>query len=787
MHRFKTRLALHPRVQNALRHSFMTCAFALLAATSCNPASAAAVSASSNQIQGGGLDFHVTLGTDASDGACGSDTQLDVTQLDPVNFCYTVTNQSDSTLTYQTLADDVSGTLLSAIPLTLAPGATYQYNRVIIARASQAPTSTWTGYDAHPGYDDADNSSPSDALFADGFEGGSTPTTNYDFLDITAIGTTLDLNDDDTINVGLGFPFTFYGQTSDQIVVSNNGGILFGVTGGFLTPQNAPLPDADLGAAILPYWTDIYYQQPEDGNTYVATLGVAPHRRFVVEWFNLPIMIGGIDQDSATFEAVFFEGSNQILFQYADTDVGDPQRNDGITTTIGLNAPAGVEASLQYSYKQASVSAGKAILFSPTHPQTYSASQAVTLDVGVPQITVAPGQFNVSADAGGSTSGTLTIGNIGNRPLTWNIDSVASDAHFPQVPRLTHPMGDPALTSAAPAPHVRAPKSSMRKPAPSADGIPAFGIDLDSSSFVSLDPTQPATLTPIGDGIGDLILTAGAFVDEDFSKLYVIDYYTTNLLTIDTASGAITLVGTAALSGDAGISWSSLAWDSSTATLYGLAYTQTRDGFFSYLYKIDPVTATPTLVGPISGIGVPGPGDGTGALVISIAIDSSGLMYGVELLDDDFVAIDKTSGNAAVINTLTFDANFAQAMDFDDYTGTLYYAAFNASIGEAEMYTVDPQTGELTFIGPIGADPSNTQLTAFAIARLGGVCAYPNQVPWLSFGSTRGATAAGDSTDVGVTFNASALSAGTYSADICVASNDLTNRRVAVPVSFTVN
>ncbi|HEY6942934.1 hypothetical protein [Dokdonella sp.] len=725
----------------------------------------------------------MTLGTDLSEGACGGATQLDVTRLDPVNFCYVVTNHSPTTLAWHTLADDVSGVLLSAVPIALPPGASYQYNRIVTARESQAPDTRWTAYDVHPGYAFAANLPAGERIFADGFDGAGNGEPVYDFVDITGIGTPLGLEDDDsTAEVDVGFPFTYYGLTADRLRVAYNGGILFDLDAGWFTPQNEPLPAADVGAAILPYWTDIYYQQPGDGDIYVATLGTAPNRRFVVEWFNLPIMIGGIQQDSATFEAVLSEGSNEILFQYADTDVGDPLRNDGITATIGLNAPPGVDAALQYSYKSASVAAGRAILFSPTTPLAYSATSQVVLDVGVPKIEVTPARLDVAAAAGASTEATLDIGNVGNRPLIWNIGSFANGAQRPPASRYTVPLGDPAATTAAPAPRRKSHPPRTPAQAPRAEGVAAFAIDFDTSSLVSLDATHPDAITPVA-GVGDLILTAGEFVDEDFSRLYAIDYYTWHLLTLDTRDGTSHVIGTAVLQSGAGINWGGLAWDASTGTLYGVAYAPGRFGYDSFLYTIDPLTAATTLVGRIGGIG--DPADGT--LVVDIAVDAQGDMFGVDLVADDFVAIDKTSGNAAVVASLGFDANFAQGLDVDDYTGQLYYAAFNNSIGEAQMYTVEPSTGALTLVDAIGADPTQTQLAAFSIARLGGVCAYPNDVPWLAYSITRGSTPPSAVTAVSVSVDASTLTPGTYHANVCIANNDLTNRRVAVPVTFTVN
>ena len=102
------------------------------------------------------------------------------------------------------------------------------------------------------------------------------------------------------------------------------------------------------------------------------------------------------------------------------------------------------------------------------------------------------------------------------------------------------------------------------------------------------------------------------------------------------------------------------------------------------------------------------------------------------------------------------------------------------------MYTLNTETGEGTPISPIGPDPGGTQYAALAIARQAGICAYPEDVPWLSFDDTRGSTAPGDTSPIGVTFNAANLTNGDYTADICVNNNDLTNRRLAVPVTLTV-
>lgn len=65
-------------------------------------------------------------------------------------------------------------------------------------------------------------------------------------------------------------------------------------------------------------------------------------------------------------------------------------------------------------------------------------------------------------------------------------------------------------------------------------------------------------------------------------------------------------------------------------------------------------------------------------------------------------------------------------------------------------------------------------------------CTNPSDVPWLSESVTSGSVAGGGSQATSVTVNAAALTAGSYSAHICVATNDTAHALVDVPVNVTV-
>ena len=59
-------------------------------------------------------------------------------------------------------------------------------------------------------------------------------------------------------------------------------------------------------------------------------------------------------------------------------------------------------------------------------------------------------------------------------------------------------------------------------------------------------------------------------------------------------------------------------------------------------------------------------------------------------------------------------------------------------------------------------------------------------MPWLSLAPTSGTTNSGETTEVTVTFDSTGLPEETYSANLCVNSNDPTTELVAVPVELRV-
>lgn len=276
----------------------------------------------------------------------------------------------------------------------------------------------------------------------------------------------------------------------------------------------------------------------------------------------------------------------------------------------------------------------------------------------------------------------------------------AGDSNIPGVPGYVHPWHSRADTRVGLAPRRGGRESRPPNIDPSGFVVPAYAAD--GADYVTLDVTAPnTTLTVIAAGS----YIAGDFVNNDFTREYVIDYASGNAFgTVDTTTGVFTGIGTS--TPNAGEIWTGLKWDPTTNTLYAVG---TSCGSSS-LYTIDPLTGNATVVGSPGGLG--------SNCMVSAAVDpNTGAMYGIDIIADTLVLIDKTMVNATqVIGPIGFNANFAQGLDFDDSTGILYLAGFDAGTSVDSIYTIDTTTGLATPIAQVGSGGSH-QLVAFAVAK----------------------------------------------------------------------
>jgi len=731
-----------------------------------------------------GICLESTVGTDLSPGACGAVDAIDATVGDQLNFCYTVTNNTGVDLDYQSLENNVDGALLALTNQPLPPGGTFQYNHIATVSTTNTYNSTWTAQDVPPGYVPAvtGGGGCADRIFADGF-GDAPSSCGGNFVDISGTGTPLGLSDDGSAGVTLPFSFNFYGSTSNLISVSNNGGIVFGASVAFLNYINLALPAASLsGPAILPLWDDF---DSTSGDVYTDVRGSAPNRQFIVEWYNRTHFTG--NTDSATFEVIFNEADGTLQFEYADVTYtgansfggSDPDVCDGgVCATIGLqSSPTRAD---QFSAFQAAVTDNSGITWTPTSPQVFTSTDSVTVNVGAPQIVVNPSPLTGSVVPGATTVVPFAIENHGDRDLNWSLTEAApANLHFPPPgSRYAMPLGDPSKTTARPVPPaLRGPSTkpyrSPSLPGNVTDTVPIFAADIYNNQFVSFDALNPGTVNNIA-ATDTTPWTGGAFIDGDFSKLYVIAGSfpgapnADQFATIDTATGAKTVIGTA---DSGGLSWSSLAYDSTSGTMYAVAGCPSG----SQLFTIDINTGVPTLVGSMTNEGCS----------ITIAIDSAGQMYSIDVVNDALYAVDKTNANDSLIGSIGFNANYAQEMTFDLSTDILYYAAFNLDLFNDFMYTVDTGTGTTNLIGQITG--GTAEIDGMGIETVGGPCSQPQDLPWLTLNPLVGTTPPLGSTPIDATVDATnAIDGDVLAGTVCATSNDPTQHMLGTPITIAV-
>jgi hypothetical protein len=732
----------------------------------------------------GGLSLTLTLAIDNGDpNQCGTSTNLSVSAGDQVNFCYTVTNGTGVDLGYQSLADTLGGAIFNLQQEDLPDGGSIQYNRIVTASAATdgTVTATWTSQEGAPGYN-SDN------------------TGSSNFVDISTTGTSLGLGDDDTVGVTVPFSFNFYGVATNELCIGNNGGIQPGLTSCSLTwnnEANSPLPSSLFTTAMLPLWDD-FGPPPTGSGVFTQTNGNAGSRTFIIEWSDLVHYgsgsSGNPNTDGATFEVIIDEATGNFSFEYDDvsytafSNAGtDPDDcTDGVCGTIGLQQDA--TFANQYSFDTASIADGMSIAWTPSDiGQVFTATASATLDVGAPAIAVDPASFDVTLGQNATSTDTLTIDNTGDRDLDWTISEAPGDsgntrAHFPAM---AYPTVRPTAeqirharqTAVMHAPVLRGrdgkPLFQPIRARPNGGAqVPSFANDTSTASYVSLDALVPGTLNTVGPLPTAPLQLGGSFANNDFSKEYLIGYSggVNSFSTIDTTTGAVTVINPS-VSTDNGDIILALRWDASTSTMYASGVDGA--GTTSHIFTVDIAAGTFTTVGEVSGV-----------LLESIAFDSSGNMYGLDLGGDNLIAIDKSTGSSQVVLPFGFDANYVQDFDIDPTTDTLYYPSYTKYGGE--MYSLDlANPTAFVDLGVIGQN--GDELDAFSIAVAAGGCASPEDVPWLSVSPTSGTTPPGGSSDATVTFDSTGLDNGTYNANICVSSNDAANRTVAVPVTLTVN
>ncbi len=166
-----------------------------------------------------------------------------------------------------------------------------------------------------------------------------TVTIDYNWIDIKSTANQIfsaSYDDQAPVGIELPFAFNFYGVAHDSIFVSPNGWLSFKNPNGDSYPTNDTLPSASApDSVIAPYWDDLSGDSRADDGIYYAVVGTAPNRKIVVQWESVTFNLGFTV--TLIFEAVLYEHSNLILFQYKTVD---SDLNGGGEATVGIGADA---------------------------------------------------------------------------------------------------------------------------------------------------------------------------------------------------------------------------------------------------------------------------------------------------------------------------------------------------------------------------------------------------------------------------------------------------------------
>ena len=194
-----------------------------------------------------------------------------------------------------------------------------------------------------------------------------------------------------------------------------------------------------------------------------------------------------------------------------------------------------------------------------------------------------------------------------------------------------------------------------------------YSVDFDIANVAGMTTIAPNTTADFVNGM--------VYLPNNTTWAYGVSYSGGILYTVDHATGAVTNIGNM---GSA--SFNDLAIDPNTSIIYGTSNDQ--------LYSIDPSVPSYTLVGP----------HGASSIMIGLACDGAGNLYGYDIGNDLLYSVDKTTGAATSIGSIGFNANYAQAMFYDNSTRAIMMAAYNLSNSMSEIRTVDVTTGNTTII-----------------------------------------------------------------------------------------
>jgi len=234
-----------------------------------------------------------------------------------------------------------------------------------------------------------------------------------------------------------------------------------------------------------------------------------------------------------------------------------------------------------------------------------------------------------------------------------------------------------------------APGSNL-KPDPQKGGVGLLAPDKTMYAYNTYDSSHTMKEGPVHfqlNNLGDVTLIAETTITQFISgatwtndgRWLGCEFTTGDLYELDPDTGAMTLIG------GGGDGLNGLAYDPVTEKLYGA-------GSYDF-YEVDINTGAQTHIGAYGG----------SALMIGIAFDANGVLYGWDIIEDKLWTIDTGTGLPTEVGPLGFDILYAQDGAFDYEDDTLYLTAYVvAGLPDygGNLVECDEDTGACTQIGP---------------------------------------------------------------------------------------
>jgi subtilisin family serine protease len=608
--------------------------------------------------------------------------------------------------------------------------------------------------------------------------------TDFGFVDANTV---LPLSGDDaSVSVELPFPFTFYGTTYSSASVATNGFLSFVTSEPIFA--NGPIPSAEApNGAIYPFWDDLIV----DGAASVRTevLGTAPSRSFVIEWDNVAFFAD--TSKRVNFEVVLTE-TGRITFQYQGID--DDGMEEGNSATIGIENAAGDDA-LQYSFNQAAVSNGTAILFS-LPPSAFVEGTVTDANDGLPiaGATIRALQDGTvvretTTDADGRYRTQLPLGTYTIEASATNYSTETAEVVLDQENEVV--TQDFVLRAARAEVTPEAlefivPPGEQRSQTLTLTNTGTLDLEWEALEVLVAAGTNAGKVTRLAKGVDSrtapkdykptptktVLQGEPTLVFQDalpWGSPALTDVLTANGIPFDTATSS--QMGTIDLSG-----YKVVFFASDQPQGFYSSYDANRARFEDY------VTAGGFLWVGAAAWGFNG-GDFNGGVL------PGGATVQGPVFEDANDVVDPTHPTMQLVPD-PFTGTFASHAAFDNLPAGTNVIADGQAGGQPTLIEYDVGAGRVLAFGQTLEFGWQNGQDAGRILENGVPYAYSfepvTDIPWLSENPSSGTLAPGASQDITVTVDTTGLAPGFYRARIIIRSNDPRNPRLQVPVSLIV-